>query len=250
MVKMSDKFHFDIEEIFLDHTDSTNAYAARVKPGEKKLIIIRTNYQSSGKGQGHNSWESEPGENLLMSIVLNPSIDSDKAFYLSKIVAISLVRLCAGLNIRTQIKWPNDIIYEKKKIAGILIENTIMGKKIVKCTAGLGLNVNQMEFSNFYPEASSLKLITGKSRDIAQLKNDFAAIFISQLSLLQENQWSKIDEEYFASLYGFGKKLKFKHEGKLRNFRFTNVSESGMLEVRDEEGKMLNFGFGELDWIF
>ena len=118
---------------------------------KKKLLkgtIVYTNYQSAGQGQSGNKWESEDGKNLLISIVLFPSfIKPADQFHISMTISLGICDFLKRYIPGCSIKWPNDIYVNNDKIAGILIENFILGNKIENTIAGIGLNINQDKFS-------------------------------------------------------------------------------------------------------
>jgi BirA family biotin operon repressor/biotin-[acetyl-CoA-carboxylase] ligase len=145
------------------------------REGERFLY---TAFQTAGRGQAGNGWESEEGKNLLCSILLPPRKD---LFYLNVLVSVAVHQvirsvLCQAKPVCTlsgeaglTIKWPNDIYYGDKKIAGILVENAILGSEVTYSIAGIGLNVNQTTFLSSAPNPVSLKLISGKETDIDAL---------------------------------------------------------------------------------
>ena len=156
--------------IFYNELPSTNTEASLLlKSGEQiEGTVIQTDFQSAGKGQAGNKWESEKGKNLLFSIILYPqSISPYDQFLISMTISLGICdfldRLCTGATI----KWPNDIYLGNDKIAGILIENSILGTMIETSVAGIGLNINQDNFVSIQPRPISLKMATGKEYSIS-----------------------------------------------------------------------------------
>ena len=147
----------------LDETDSTNAYIRRMlsapQQGETDPVadqsrywVVTTEFQSSGRGQGTNTWESERGKNLLFSVLCHPVwIPITGQFILSEAIALAIRDALAVYDSHFTIKWPNDIYWNDKKICGILIENTLGGGHIKDCILGVGLNVNQNAFHSDAP---------------------------------------------------------------------------------------------------
>jgi len=157
--------------IALDKVESTNSYFSDLlkKSKSPEGSIVSALYQSHGKGQGSNSWESEQGKNLLISLVLYPNdLPLDKHFLLSKAISLGLVDYMSAKTNHIKIKWPNDIYFKNKKLAGILIENVIKGNAITQSIVGIGLNLNQIVFTSDAPNPVSLKQITGKNYLIEQ----------------------------------------------------------------------------------
>ena len=146
--------------------DSTNNYLKNIikSSGKRELLCVTAEEQTAGKGQAENSWHSEKGKNLLFSMVLYPEfLEVSKQFFLSKIISIALVNVLNKIQKGFKIKWPNDIYYKDKKIAGILIENLLSADKINRSIVGIGININQENFPSEIPNPTSLTLITSLS---------------------------------------------------------------------------------------
>ncbi len=125
--------------IWFENITSTNEYA-RGHLDKKSGFCIATGFQENGKGQSGNKWISEPNKNLLASYVLKTEIKPAESFAISMIASLALINLLNSFKCQAEIKWPNDIIANNKKIAGILIENIISGNKIENSIIGIGLN--------------------------------------------------------------------------------------------------------------
>lgn len=142
------------------------------------LYTIRTDYQSAGRGQAGNGWESEDSKNLLFSTLLRCEVSPAEQFRLTMWVSVAMVEMllkylpAEGLTI----KWPNDIYYGDKKLAGILVENTLVGSKIAYSIVGIGLNVNQLEFLSPAPNPISMQQISGKEYDVENLLEEYLQV--------------------------------------------------------------------------
>ena len=152
--------------IFLPEVDSTNSYATELLKNVNiaEGTVIHTAHQTQGKGQRGNSWEAQIASNLTTSIVLKPSfLELKNQFFLYQITALACYDLMAELLNNSQydikIKWPNDILVNKKKIAGILIENVITHSTLNYSVIGIGINVNQLLFTDGI-NATSLKKLS------------------------------------------------------------------------------------------
>lgn len=164
----------------IDTTASTNTYAKSLTApdtgeGDVPTVVITDN-QTEGRGQRGNTWHSEPGMNLTFSLVVYPSwMSAARQFELSMLVALGLVETLRQYIDEEhhpewlKIKWPNDIYYGDRKIAGILIENVIGENAIERSVIGIGLNVNQTRFARELPNPVSLREITGHETDLAKL---------------------------------------------------------------------------------
>ena len=157
--------------IHIDETDSTNRWL-REQGGEEDMVVW-ADFQTAGRGQGTNKWESEQGKNLLFSILLHPKdIPANKQFAISMQVSLAI---CEALGERIgdlSIKWPNDIYWRNAKICGILIENRLQGSRIRDSIIGVGLNVNQRQFHSDAPNPVSLWQICEQETDREQLLRD------------------------------------------------------------------------------
>ena len=156
--------------IELDETDSTNRFLIQLcnekENTVEEMTTVKTDYQTSGKGQRGNSWEAEKGQNLLFSFVLYPTfLEARHQFILSQIVSLAIKEELSRWSDEISIKWPNDIYWKEKKICGILIENDLSGIYIGRCIVGIGININQEKFVSDAPNPVSLKQITGKKHD-------------------------------------------------------------------------------------
>ena len=174
--------------MYVEKTHSTNTLLREMVGKGNPPEFIYTGYQTAGRGQAGNSWESEPNKNLLCSILLPAR---KELFELNIAVAVAVQRM---LGTDFTIKWPNDIYWQDKKIAGILIENTIIGSEVKYSIAGIGLNVNQTEWHSDAPNPVSLKQITGQTYDIHALMQQ---LFEQVQKALTEDLWSY----YKAHLY-------------------------------------------------
>ena len=177
--------------MYISSTNSTNSLAKELlAKGEwpQTERYVYAGYQTAGRGQTGNGWESEENKNLLCSIVLPPR---QNLFELNVVVAVAVRRV---LGEDFTIKWPNDIYWQDKKVAGILIENAIIGNELNYSIAGIGLNVNQTEWKTDAPNPVSLKQITGQEYNIDELMH---RLDVEVQKALKEAVWA----EYKAHLY-------------------------------------------------
>lgn len=235
--------------IHLASVRSTNLHATDLLSG-KKLIeptVILADYQTEGKGQGENTWLSDDSKNLLFSLVVFPNkIKAREQFYISKISAIAVREMLSEHIAGAKIKWPNDILVNKLKIGGILIQNTLRADLISNTVIGIGLNVNQEKFSL---PAVSMKTLTGKEFDRIGLLNSFLGIFMYWFETLQNRDFATIELEYLKYLYGFQQWLKFSWGGVEFEAFVEGVESDGYLILKTRDGKILKFGFREVDFL-
>jgi BirA family biotin operon repressor/biotin-[acetyl-CoA-carboxylase] ligase len=165
------------------------------------MFTIRTDYQTAGRGQAGNSWESEAGKNLLFSALLRyEGIHAASQWRLSMLVAVALWDTLAKYlpDEQLTIKWPNDIYFGDKKLVGILIENSLSGQYIGHSIVGIGVNVNQTNWLSNAPNPISMKEITGEEYDAEVLMNEW----IISMESWELRTTEEIKNAYLQHLYG------------------------------------------------
>ncbi|MEO0875802.1 MAG: biotin--[acetyl-CoA-carboxylase] ligase, partial [Bacteroidota bacterium] len=153
---------------------STNAYATELlaKTAPNEGTVISAAYQEAGRGQIGSSWTASAGENLLLSVILYPRwLVAQQQFLLSRAVALAVAdTITHYVDGQAQVKWPNDVYFGDKKLAGILIQNSLSGKYLQWSVVGIGLNVNEAAFPVDLPKAGSLFLSAGQKFDLAEVQ--------------------------------------------------------------------------------
>lgn len=196
--------------IWLESVDSTNTEAQRRISDIDNLSVLSALSQSRGRGQRGNTWSSAPGENLTFSIVLKFGdrchLRACDHFVLCEIAALSVVDFLAAHNIRSEIKWPNDIYVDDKKICGMLIENSLKGDGVSHSIIGIGLNINQRNFDVNLPNPTSMSLITGQRQDIREALEELADIFSSYYKRYcqKTSGYTRLRTLYLAQLWRLG----------------------------------------------
>jgi len=233
--------------------DSTNNYAQQLLANSQPAdgTLISTFNQNKGKGYHNNTWLSEANKNLSFSIILYPNfIDAHQQFYLNMAISIAIVEALNDYSKKEfLIKWPNDIYFNKKKIGGILIENSIIGSKINTCIIGVGLNINQKNFNAALPNPSSLKLITNKTTDLYKLLNELVKSIESKYQILQSGAFEQLAQQYKNQLYGINKLLKFKIDGNLFEGIIKGVDDFGRLVI-SENSIEKKYHYKEIEYVF
>jgi BirA family transcriptional regulator, biotin operon repressor / biotin---[acetyl-CoA-carboxylase] ligase len=238
--------------IHIENLPSTNTYATELLREGRAAegTVIRADYQTSGRGNAGSKWESEEGKNLLISIILFPSfLFPDEQFLISMTIATGICDFLTAFTSGISVKWPNDIYIKDDKIAGILIENSLMGDNITHSVAGIGLNINQKKFPPELPNPVSLTLITAKEHDISGSMRDLIGCLDKRYMSLIEGGNEKIRDDYNALLYRKGIWSWYsdntgKFEGKL-----TGVDENGLLYVEKRSGQSQAYTFKEIGFI-
>jgi BirA family biotin operon repressor/biotin-[acetyl-CoA-carboxylase] ligase len=236
--------------IELRSVDSTNNYATALahEGMARHGTAVFAHRQTKGRGQRSKEWVTGEGNNIALSLVLEPSsLPTSRLFSLSMAVAIGVhdfFRSHAGEG--TAIKWPNDIYWRDRKAAGILIENQIQGGAWKFAVAGTGINVNQTDFGELQQRAVSLKQITGKDYDPVELAKDLCAFIDSSYQLLHGSP-EKLVEEYHSRLYKLNEAVRFKKESRVFQGIVRGVTPNGQLIVRHALEEL--FEVGEVEWL-
>ena len=239
----------------LEETSSTNSYLAQLckESKAKEFYTVIAESQTAGRGQRGNSWESESGKNLMFSTVLYPTaLKVQKNFYLSMIAAFSVVHALDSYTEGFSIKWPNDIYWKDKKIAGILIENELEGTYITQSIIGIGVNVNQEVFRSSAPNPVSLHQIIGKSIDRTELFNKILSGIMGGYLLLEKESGkasSAILGLYIGKLYRKEGLFPYRDAKGLFMAEFHQVEPDGHLILKDEQGNLRRYTFKEVEFI-
>lgn len=239
------------EPVFLHETTSTNSYLDELcnNSSVEELTSVYTDFQTAGRGQRGNSWESEDGANLLFSFVLYPDfLEARKQFYLSQITALALQEVLSQYTDGIRIKWPNDIYWKDKKICGTLIENDLTGIHISRSISGTGVNLNQERFISDAPNPVSLFQITGQRYDRKKILHQLMERVAHYYTLLKNGETELIASRYQDVLYrkeGF-----YPYTDKDGSFRarICGIEPSGALILEDESGKRREYMFKEVSF--
>lgn len=234
--------------IKLSSVDSTNNYTAK-QVKETKIsfgTVIMADFQTHGKGQRSSIWKSEKGLNLLISIYFDSSfLNSENIFFLSKAVALA-IRVCIEkiIGIKVSIKWPNDILINGSKIAGVLIENQWKNEKLSSSIIGIGINVNQVVFSE--ENVVSLKNLTSRFYNLNSILKSLCSSLDSQFTRLRNFEFLEIDRQYHSFLFNYNQW--YNYEKNKINFkgRLIKVDSFGKMVLELENGDKKSFDIKEV----
>jgi BirA family biotin operon repressor/biotin-[acetyl-CoA-carboxylase] ligase len=229
--------------------DSSNNYAmeqlydGKAAHGQAFMALTQTN----GKGQMGKQWKTGQNENLALSIVIEPiGVNLNQQFLLQTFITVSIVQWLNTKKDGFCIKWPNDIYYNDRKAAGILIENAINGTNWNYAIIGIGLNVNQKEFDTSVPNAISLQQIIGENIDLYLLANELCVALEQQWLLFKQKPTSFL-ELYQQYLYKKNELVKFRQGNKVFITIVKSVTAQGDLLCGDNEE--FSFRHGEVEWV-
>ncbi|MFC7358348.1 biotin--[acetyl-CoA-carboxylase] ligase [Jejudonia soesokkakensis] len=239
--------------IKLSAIDSTNNYLKNLS--KEKLVkdgcIVVARQQKKGRGQMNNTWQSQEGKSLTFSMF--------KRFDCLKIEEQSAITFAVSLGVQlalkkmnipaVRVKWPNDIMSYNKKIAGILIESNLQKDRIVASVIGIGVNVNETEFTNL-PHASSIKLENGNAFDLEEVLHCIAEAVLFQLQRIEKKEVDLLKNEYETVLFKKNNVSVFqKKTGNPFNGIIRGVSKSGELLLENEDEQLEKFELKEIKML-
>ncbi len=196
--------------------------------------IVHADFQTAGRGQQRNRWESAPAQNLTFSMILFPQLAIEEQYFLTIATSLSVYdTLTQWVNLPVTIKWPNDILCESSKICGILIQNNLKGRKIHSTVVGIGLNVNQDQF--FSPQATSLALVTGRYWNRSAVLSQLTHNLDRRFQQLRAGQRTTLKTEYLEHMFWKDEQHLFTDEDGTFYGTIVGVDAAGRLAVRVEE---------------
>ena len=232
--------------IYLPSCHSTNDIAAEIIQTKRVFdgTIVITSDQTAGRGQRGNTWEAMPNQNITVSMILKLDfLNIAQQFRLNMAVSLGIYEfLCKYLSEGLAIKWPNDIYVGNRKMGGVLIENTLSGSRIAYSVIGIGLNINQLSFSN--DKAISLRLASQKLEDF-EIENLIERLCecIEKYYLQLKNGHAEVQKKkYLERIFRFRELHQYEQNGERFLGKIIDVAETGHLIMEvGEEVKMFNF---------
>ncbi len=239
--------HINQKYTELRTVDSTNNYVANaIDSGNYESgTAILAHFQDNGKGQRGSSWQSNPGENLTFSFAI-PSefLPLRSHFLISKAISIAIWEtLHENLQLDPHIKWPNDLLVNGRKLAGMLIESKLQERRY--SIVGVGLNVNQVEFNSGL-KATSMALELGRRLDISNVFHTLLSKIDDWLTWLHSGDYALINQVYAQNLFGYRRWVSLELAGQSFKGMITDVDDQGMLLVHSSQGKAAQYAPKEI----
>ncbi len=241
--------------ISLGEVDSTNTFALGLLRGAEinEGTVITAKIQHAGRGQRGNSWFSEPGKNIICSIILKPVfLPITKQFDLTRAIALgisdALVELLPGSKVH--VKWPNDIIVDNKKVAGILIENIVNGDQISASVIGLGMNLNQATFGEESPNAISIFQLTGKEFELTEALKHLCSHIEARYLQLRASQFEKLRLDFHQRLFRLGEVSRYTDFKSIFDANLEGITDEGLICLKDNNGLQRQYNFKEVGLLF
>ncbi|MBA2611293.1 MAG: biotin--[acetyl-CoA-carboxylase] ligase [Bacteroidetes bacterium] len=242
--------------IFLPLVNSTNSYAIEMLKNVNLAegTVVHAAEQTNGRGQRGSLWIAEKTSNLTASLIIKPTfLQLKNQHYLYQIAALAcydaLAELLDSSQFDIKIKWPNDILVNKQKIAGILIENNVINTQLSWSVVGLGLNINQTIFDELF-NATSLKVLLNKHFEVNELLGLFCKYFEKYYLELKNNKVNGIKENYLKHFFRLNNWMDFEIEGVAQTMFVQGVSEEGLLWLKNKHEQSYFFDVKQVKWLY
>ncbi len=237
--------------IRFDEIDSTNSFLHGYHDGDDvDTVVVVAEYQTAGRGQGTNHWESERGKNITMSVRVAPKgVKATEQYVLSMCMALAVKDALSEYSEGMTVKWPNDIYWNDKKISGTLIETTLVGSDVKTCIFGTGININQTEFLSDAPNPVSIKHIVGHEVDREELLKKVMRNLEKYLKIVYSGERKKIHDAYMNCLYRKEGVHKYRDNNGTFEASIERVEDSGHLVLRSTDGRERRYGFKEVAFV-
>lgn len=242
--------------IHLAETDSTNSYARREASRlwseypDCETLVITADKQTLGRGQRGTVWQSDEGQNLLMTIAIRPTTLAISTVYaLSVATALSLKNSMQEYGITTTLKWPNDLYCNGCKLAGILLENDYEATNITQAFIGIGLNVNQTHFEEMSRRPTSMLLATGKKFNTYEVMQTIHQSFIEKYEKIARDEISELFDEYKESLMGYSTPMLYRDAKGEFTATVQGVMNDGRIILECSNGERRSYFFKEVETV-
>ena len=238
----------------LDATDSTNSFLRElIREGSpESWTVVSAQRQTQGRGQQGSYWFSDESKNLTFSILIKDlGIRAKDQFLLNCAVSNGIFEALKAYGVpRIKVKWPNDIMSGSSKMAGKLIENSLMQDLISHSIVGIGLNVNQENFPEELPSAVSLFQLIGNTFDLDQVLSALVSSIQKEVKLITEGRGGVLRSKYEDVLFKRNIPHMFRLPGG-RPFvgRILGVSDKGLLVLQKEDESIAHYAFKEIQYL-
>lgn len=240
----------NIEICFREEVDSTNRYAKQMaEEGAPEGTLALADAQTAGRGRFDRNWASPRGEAIYMSLILRPDIRMESASQLTLVMGLSVAEAIRDtLHLPAQIKWPNDVVIDGKKICGVLTEMSVDAGKIRYVVIGVGINVNNRHFPDaLRATATSLYLENGKEEDRRRILQEVLSVFERNYQMfLKREDMRDLLERYQQLLVNRDREVKVMDGRGVIEGTARGINEQGELLVEQKDGKILQIYAGEV----
>lgn len=239
-----------IKLILVDEVDSTNNFLRTYRGVEgERMTVALADFQTAGRGQGENVWESERGKNITFSIKSHPrNLPVARQYVMLEAGALAVRDALADYADDITIKWPNDVYYRDYKISGTLSECSVSSAGIRYCILGMGININQREFVGNAPNPISLYGVRGEETDRMEVLRAVVERFDAYLKMVDEGCYDEIDSLYKSALYRRKGFFTYMDEGGRFEAEYHDILTNGHLVLRRRDGTLSEYAFKEVKY--
>ncbi|MEW6193680.1 MAG: biotin--[acetyl-CoA-carboxylase] ligase [Bacteroidota bacterium] len=230
--------------IYSDEVDSTNTVLLNNKEFSQNGTVLLAEFQSKGRGRKERVWISNAGQNLTFSILLKNDLKDWKLNIVNLGSSLAVAQSIENLfQLDVELKWPNDVLVNKKKIAGILIESSSKGSKLSKVVIGVGINVNQPNFpGKFDIQPTSVRRefheIVNREKLLSEILNNF-----EDMLTIAKTEPGKIINDWRNRCKMIGEKVKIVEGDKTKTGLFDDIDEDGILMLKQgDKTEKIHFG--------
>lgn len=230
--------------IYCDEIDSTNSVLLNNKDFSQNGTVLLAEFQLKGRGRKDRVWISNSGQNLTFSILLKHDLKDYNVNVINFGASLSVAQAIENLyQLNVELKWPNDVLVNKKKIAGILIESTSKANKISKLAIGIGINVNQPNFpGKFEIQPTSIrrefKELVSREKLLSEVLNNFETILD-----VTHDEPGKILNDWRNRCKMIGEKIKIVEDDKMKTGLFEDIDENGFLILKSgDKTERIHYG--------
>ena len=230
--------------IYCDEVESTNSLLLSSKDFNHNGTVLLAEFQSKGKGRKDRVWISNAGQNLTFSVLLKNDFKERKINLVNLGASLAVAQAIENLfQLDVELKWPNDILVHRKKIAGILLESTSKGNKISRLVVGIGINVNQPNFpGKFEIQPTSIrrefKSLVSREKLLSELLN----IYEETLDMI-DSEPNKILNDWRERCKMIGEKIKLVEDSKIKTGVFEDIDDNGYLILKTgDQREKIHYG--------
>ncbi|WP_147804766.1 biotin--[acetyl-CoA-carboxylase] ligase [Alkalicoccus halolimnae] len=217
--------------------------------GAEEGTVVIADKQTKGRGRLGREWESSMGTGLAVSLILKPDVPAYKAPQLTLVAAVSVVKAIEQITgVKAEIKWPNDLLIEGKKVCGILTEMQADPDRIKSVIVGIGLNVNETVFpEHLHHIAASLSGFADSPPERAQLAAAVLNQFAEDYELYKQSGFAGVKAEWESYSCTLGRKIQVRQNGSYINGTAEAVDSQGVLKLRDKDGILHSIVSGDIE---
>ena len=252
---LESQHHIGQTVIRLKHVVSTNLYLEKLVSTNEALkegTIVVADQQTGGLGLDKNTWESEPGKNLTLSIFLQPGfLSAGEQFFLNMAISLGVYDFVAGMIPAepVSIKWPNDVYIRTDKVAGILIRHAVSRDRILHSIIGIGLNVNQQSFSKELPNPVSLIRYTKNKPDLTNCLERLCRCLDKRYDQLKNMWFTMLKDQFSRKLFRVGEWHLFRYKGNISSGKIRGVDQFGRLQLELKDHGLVICDIKEVSFV-